>query len=58
MYPADSPPAEESFVVTQEDDILKNTTEVVKAIKELSDKVHKSKPNDYIELVKVRLLDM
>ena len=44
----------DSFAVPDEDDILKMTMGVVKTVKELSDKVHKSKPNDYVELVKVR----
>ena len=45
---------EGSFVVPDEDEILKLTMAVVKTVKELSDKVHKSKPNDYVEFVKVR----
>lgn len=44
---------EEGFTPPEEDDILKLTTGVVKTVKELSDRVHKSKPNDYIDLVKV-----
>lgn len=49
-------PADESSVVKlpEEDEILKLTTGVVKSVKELSDKVHKLKPSDYVELVKVR----
>lgn len=52
-----SPPhyeVEESFKLPEGDDILKLTTGVVKTVKELSDRVHKSKPNDYVDLVKVR----
>lgn len=45
---------EDNFAVPDEDEILKMTMGVVKTVKELSDKVHKSKPNDYVELVKVR----
>jgi hypothetical protein len=47
---------EENFTLPEEDPILKLTTGVVKTVKELSDKVHKSKPNDYVDLVKVRRL--
>ena len=47
--------AESGFTISDEDDVLKHVTGVVKSVKELSDRVHKSKPNDYIELVKVRL---
>ena len=41
------------FPPSGDDEILKLTMGVVKSVKELSDKVHKSKPNDYIDLVKV-----
>ncbi len=40
-------------MVPDEDEILKLTMGVVKTVKELSDKVHKSKPGDYVDLVKV-----
>lgn len=46
--------ARESFTMPEEDDVLKQTTGVVKTVKELSDKIHKCKPGDYIDLVKVR----
>ena len=42
------------FVMHDEDDVLKQTTGVVKTVKDLSDKIHKCKPSDYIDLVKVR----
>ena len=45
---------EGGFTVPDEDETLKLTMGVVKTVKELSDKVHKSKPADYVELVKVR----
>ena len=44
---------EKDFTIPDEDDTLKLTTGVVKSIKELSDKVHKLKPSDYVDLVKV-----
>lgn len=53
IYPTNAPQSEESFSVPDEDDILKMTTGVVKSVKELSDRVHKSKPSDYVDLVKV-----
>ena len=48
------PQGEETFTVPDEDEILKHTMGVVKTVKELSDRVHKSKPSDYVDLVKVR----
>lgn len=55
-YPGNPPrpEADDNFAVP-DDDILALTTGVVKTVKELSDRVHKSKPNDYVDLVKVRL---
>lgn len=51
-----SPPHYESeetlFPPPGEDETLKLTMGVVKSVKELSDKVHKSKPNDYVDFVK------
>ncbi len=43
----------DGFVVPEEDDVLKYATGVVKSVKELSDKVHKCKASDYVDLVKV-----
>ena len=55
--PNPSQPEEEQeeggFTVPDEDEILKLTMGVVKTVKELSNKVHKSKPGDYVDLVKV-----
>ena len=52
-YDVDESFVDESFAIPEEDPILKLTMGVVKTIKDLSDKVHKSKPNDYVDLVKV-----
>ena len=43
---------EDGFKPPEEDDVLKYATGVVKSVKELSDKVHKCKPSDYVDLVK------
>ena len=44
----------DNFSLPEDDNVLKQTTGVVKTVKELSDKIHKCKPNDYVDLVKVR----
>ena len=38
------------------EDLLTSTTNVVKSVVELSTKLYTARPNDYVELVKVRLL--
>ena len=45
-------PANDSFTLPEEDDVLKYAMGVVKSVKDLSDKIHKCKPNDYVDLVK------
>ena len=56
--PSTAPQAEEPYTMPEDDDILKMTTGVVKSVKELSDRIHKSKPSDYVDLVKVRAPSM
>ena len=45
---------QDDFVPPEDDAILKQTTVVVKAVMELSNKVPLSRPSDYVEFVKVR----
>ena len=46
---------QDDFVPPEDDAILKQTTVVVKAVMELSNKVPLSRPSDYVEFVKVRV---
>ena len=50
--PKSSPP-EDSYVPPDDDPIVLQTTAVVKSVMELSNKVPLSRPNQYVELVKV-----
>ena len=44
---------DDDFKPKDDDSIVQQTTVVVKAVMELSNKVPLSRPNDYVELVKV-----
>lgn len=48
--------AEETLA--EDDEILQQTTAVVKSVMELSNKVPLSRPNDYVELVKVCIVSV
>jgi len=51
-------PEEDPYVPPDDDPIVLQTTSVVKAIMELSNKVPLSRPNQYVELVKVSWLPL